>query len=76
MASPRVNQYEMGIHEPRPAAVKKLAEALGIPPACLYAEDDLLARLLLHWNELSLARKKALLKLAEQSARSKPRTET
>lgn len=75
VASPRINQYEQGIHEPRPAAVKKLAEALGIPPAFLYAEDDLLVKLLLRWNDLSVASKKALLKLAEQPARSKPRSE-
>jgi len=42
-----------------------LAEVLGIPPAFLYTEDDLLAALLLRWNELSLRQKKDLLKQVE-----------
>lgn len=75
VASPRVNQYEQGKHEPRPAVVKKLADALGIPPAFLYTEDELLAKLLLRWGELSVARKKALLKLAGSSTRPRSRTD-
>lgn len=73
VASPRVNQYEQGKHEPRPAVVKKLAEALGVPPAFLYTDDELLAKLLLRWSELSLARKKQLLKLAGETAKPKSR---
>ena len=38
---------------------------LGIPPAFLYTEDDLLAALLLRWNELSLRQKKDLLNQVE-----------
>ena len=74
VASPRVNQYEQGKHKPRPDAVKKLAEALGIPPAFLYTDDDLLAKLLLRWSELTLARKKQLLKLASAPVKGKART--
>jgi transcriptional regulator with XRE-family HTH domain len=76
VASPRVNQYEQGKHEPRPAAAKSLADALGIPPAFLYTEDELLAKLLLRWGDLSLARKKQLLKLAAVSSPKKARSET
>lgn len=75
VASPRVNQYEKGKHEPRPDAARKLAEALGIPPAFLYTEDELLAKLLLRWGELSTARKKQLLKLAASPSRTKARSE-
>ena len=74
VASPRVNQYEQGKHEPRPAAVKKLAEALGVPPAFLYTDDELLAKLLLQWGQLSLARKKQLLKLATAPTKAKSPT--
>ena len=38
---------------------------LGIPPAFLYTDDDLLAELLLQWNDLSLRQKKDLLKQVE-----------
>lgn len=65
VASPRINQYERGKHEPQLKTAKRLAEVLGIPPAFLYTEDDLLAALLLHWNELSLRQKKDLLKQVE-----------
>ena len=65
VASPRINQYERGKHEPKLKTAKRLAEVLGIPPAFLYTEDDLLAALLLRWNELSLRQKKDLLKQVE-----------
>ena len=65
VASPTINQYERGKHEPQLKRAKRLAEVLGIPPAFLYTEDDLLAELLLQWNGLSLRKKKELLKLVE-----------
>lgn len=68
VASPRINQYERGKHEPKLATVKRLAEVLNIPPAFLYTEDELLAKLLLRWNELTLAERKALLKQAEKAS--------
>ncbi len=52
VASPRINQYERGKHEPQLKTAKQLAEALGIPAAFLYTEDELLAQLLLQWNGL------------------------
>ncbi len=66
VASPRVNQYERGVHEPRAETVRKLAGALGVHPAFLYTEDEILAKLLLRWNGLSKTQKRELLKLAEQ----------
>lgn len=62
VASPRINQYERGKHEPQIKTAKQLAEVLGIPPAFLYTDDDLLAELLLRWNGLSLKSKKQILK--------------
>lgn len=38
---------------------------MGIPPAFLYTEDDLLAELLLRWNDLTLRQRKDLLKQVE-----------
>lgn len=77
VASPRINQYERGKHEPQLKTAKRLADVLGIPPAFLYTEDDLLAQLLLQWNDLTLRQKKDLLKQidASRAPRTKrPRT--
>ena len=65
VASPRINQYERGKHEPQLKTAKRLAEVLGIPPAFLYTEDELLAELLLRWNDLTIRQKKDLLKQIE-----------
>ena len=48
-----------------------LAEVLGIPPAFLYTDDDVLAELLLRWNVLTLRQKKNLLKQAETASPAK-----
>lgn len=65
VASPRINQYERGRHEPQLKTAKQLAEVLGIPPAFLYTDDELLAQVLLRWNDLSLKAKKQVLKQVE-----------
>ena len=65
VASPRINQYERGKHEPQLKTAKRLAEVLGIPPAFLYTEDELLAELLLRWSDLNIRQKKDLLKQIE-----------
>lgn len=74
VASPTINQYERGKHEPQLKRAKRLAEVLGIPAAFLYTEDDLLAELLLQWNGLTLRKKKDLLKQigAAKAPRTKP----
>lgn len=73
VASPRINQYERGKHEPQLKTARRLADVLGVPPAFLYTEDDLLAELLLQWNNLTLRQKKDLLKqvAAVKAPRSK-----
>ena len=68
VASPTINQYERGKHEPQLKTAKRLAEVLGIPPAFLYTDDEVLAELLLRWNGLTLRQKKDLLKQAESVA--------
>lgn len=68
VASPRINQYERGKHEPQLKTAKQLAKVLGIPAAFLYTEDELLAQLLLQWGELTVRQKKDVLKSIETSA--------
>lgn len=65
MASPRINQYEKGVHEPQYATAKRLAKVLGIPAAFLYCEDEQLAKLLLLWSKMSAGERKKLVKQAE-----------
>ena len=60
-----------GKHEPQLKTAKQLADALGVPPAFFYTEDELLAQLLLQWNDLSVSKKKALLKSLEKAPRGK-----
>lgn len=76
VASPRINQYERGRHEPQLKTAKQLAEVLGIPPAFLYTDDDLLAELLLRWNGLSLKKKKQILKEigSDPAGKGRPKT--
>lgn len=62
VASPRINQYEKGLHVPHHETAKRLAKVLGIPTAFLFAEDEQLAKLLLAWAEMSLPQRRKLLK--------------
>jgi len=71
VASPRINQYEKGKHEPHLATAKRLAEVLGVPPAFLYTDDELLAKLLLRWADLTVSQKKEVLKIAEGTSKGR-----
>lgn len=46
VASTRINRYEKGIHQPDYQTLSLLAEVLSLPTAYFYAEDDLLANLI------------------------------
>ncbi|GGN37862.1 MULTISPECIES: helix-turn-helix domain-containing protein [Marinomonas] len=49
----RISQYETGKHAPDFAMAKKMADALGVPVAYLYCDDEKLAELLLVASKLS-----------------------
>ena len=66
VASPRINQYERGKHEPKLETAERLAEALGIPPAFMNTQDELLAKILLKWNTLTKQQKRELVRLVEK----------
>jgi transcriptional regulator with XRE-family HTH domain len=66
VASTRVNRYEKGIHEPDMATVARLAAALKVPPAYLFAEDERLARMILAFEQLSASEKDQLLRAVEK----------
>lgn len=50
-ASARMSRYETGVHEPPFSIAVKLAQALNVPAAFFYCENDDLSKLLLLWNE-------------------------
>lgn len=65
VASPRINQYENGVHVPHHMTAARIARELKVPLAYLYAEDDQLARWILAWTRLSGAEKRRRLKELE-----------
>lgn len=65
VASTRINRYEQGIHSPDQATAKKLARALNVPLAYLYADSDRLARMIKVFSGLSAAEQEKLLKSIE-----------
>lgn len=62
-ASARMSRYETGIHEPPFGIAVKLAQALRLPAAYFYCEDDDLAEMLLAWGRLSKADRKDVVAL-------------
>ena len=53
-ASPRMNQYEKGVHSPDFQTVRALAKVLEVPTAFLYCEEDELAGHILAYKENTL----------------------
>lgn len=51
VASTRINRYEQGIHEASLDTAGRLAEALDVPLAYFYAEDDNLAEMILKYKK-------------------------
>lgn len=48
----RISRYELGVHEPAVPVAKLIAEALKVPLAYLYCEEDQVAELLLALGQL------------------------
>ncbi|KVQ82577.1 helix-turn-helix domain-containing protein [Burkholderia multivorans] len=57
-ASARLSRYETGTHEPPFGIAVKLAQALHLPAAYFYCEDDELADLVLAWVRLPKTERK------------------
>lgn len=49
----RISQYETGKHAPDFAMAKKMADALGVPVAYLYCDDEDLSQLILAISRMS-----------------------
>ncbi|PWD67603.1 helix-turn-helix domain-containing protein [Pectobacterium parmentieri] len=53
VASARINRYEKGVHEASIETAQQLAEALDVPLAYFYTENDELAEMMLAFLALS-----------------------
>ncbi|WP_419569809.1 helix-turn-helix domain-containing protein [Rheinheimera sp.] len=51
VASPRMNQYEKGVHTPDFKTVKALARVLNVPTAFLFCEEDDIAEMILNMSK-------------------------
>jgi transcriptional regulator with XRE-family HTH domain len=60
-ASARISRYENGIHEPPLKIAKLIADALKVPLAYLYCDDDKLAQIILAVSKLSNTNKEKLI---------------
>lgn len=60
-ASARMNQYERGKHVPDIGTAQRIADALNVPLAYLYASGDDEAELLLKFHDLSASAKEKVI---------------
>ncbi|TWC60064.1 MULTISPECIES: helix-turn-helix domain-containing protein [unclassified Pseudomonas] len=67
-ASARMNQYENGVHVPGKGTVQQIANALGLPAAYFYCDDDDEAELLKLFHSLKKDDRERVLSLAQQLA--------
>ena len=51
----RISRYELGVHEPPVPTTKLIAQALGVPLAYMYCDDDKIATLLLALHKMKPA---------------------
>ena len=62
----RISRYEQGKHFPDPPAAGKLAKALGVPLAYLWASDDRQAEIILGFAQLNTEQQDGLLGLLRE----------
>lgn len=62
----RISRYEQGKHFPDPPAAEKLAKALGVPLAYLWASDDRQAEIILGFAKLDREKQDGLLGLLRE----------
>ncbi|POE02240.1 helix-turn-helix domain-containing protein [Pectobacterium odoriferum] len=65
VASARINRYEKGVHEASIETAQQLAEALDVPLAYFYTENDELAEMMLAFLSLSPEKRTEILALVK-----------
>jgi len=69
-SSARISRYETGVHLPPYDIARKLAEALQVPVAYLYCDDEQLAELLLRLSKLERSKYAVLFSLLDSAGGS------
>ena len=64
----RISRYETGLHEPALATSQLLANALGVPLAYLYCEDDTMAEIIRLVDALEFNAKQIFLECIQRAA--------
>ena len=67
VASTRVNRYETGVHRADYGIAVKLAQALDVPVAFLFCDDDLMAQTVLALHRAPVALRQRVLKLLQEA---------
>lgn len=60
-ARARISRYELGTHEAPVKTARQIADALGVPLAYLYCEDEAVANLLFALSKQKAARQKLVI---------------
>ena len=68
VASARINRYEVGVHEPDVGMTRRLAKALNVPAAYFYADDDVMADMILAFARISRRRQQTMLRELERES--------
>jgi len=71
VARTRVNRYERAVHDADQSTAQKIAEALGVPLASLYAESEVMARAIKAFAALSPAEQRRVVTELEAQAESR-----
>lgn len=69
VASPRVNQYERGVHEPSYGTLELFAPLLDVPTSYFFVEDDELADLVRLYAGSTATQRKKILRSAKKELR-------
>ncbi len=64
----RISRYELGTHEPPVKTARLIAQALGVPLAYLFCDDDAVAELLLSLHRLDGAEARRIIAQVIESA--------
>ncbi|MEJ2416418.1 MAG: helix-turn-helix transcriptional regulator [Exilibacterium sp.] len=75
-ASPRMNQYERGIHVPDLQTAQRIAEQLDIPSCFLYCQEDDVASLVMKFSQLDAGHRKQVLEDLERRCTEHEETKT
>ena len=67
VASPRVNRYEQGVHQPDYLISQRMAEVLKVPVAYLYCDDEKMAGLLVAFYRAPSPLKRQIAKLLSEN---------